>query len=156
MNCSTAADMMMEADPQELSGEGDSDLASHLEGCSSCRAMAEQLIDGHLSLAMGLDARMPRLSVEDALHAAERRASALRRRNARLQIGAPLAAAAGFVALVLLEHGSQAVEEPVQTTVVKSMPGLDVTGPPGKDIAVFKVLDRPDIVVVWFFDAGDE
>jgi hypothetical protein len=32
---------------------------------------------------------------------------------------------------------------------------LDLETPPGKDVAVFEVEDRPDIVVVWFYEQGD-
>jgi len=33
--------------------------------------------------------------------------------------------------------------------------GLDIETPPGKNVAVFEIADRPDIVVVWFYDQGD-
>jgi hypothetical protein len=58
--------------------------------------------------------------------------------------------------LVLLGDGSSTIDESVQASVPAQLPGLEITAPPGKDVAVFKVTDRPDIVVVWFLDAGDE
>jgi len=156
MKCSTATDLMLETDPRELAGEGESELVFHLMTCDRCRAIADRLLSGQLSLARELEAVSPQRGVKEALRAAEQKALAVGRKKTRWQIGAPLAAAAGLVALVLLGDGSNAIDETVQARVPVPLPGLEVTGPPGKDIAVFQVADRPDIVVVWFLDAGDE
>jgi hypothetical protein len=156
MNCVAAIDRMLEAGPQDLTGEGDSELASHLAACDRCRTIAEQFVAGQLGLARELEAQTPRLPAGDALRIAERKASAISRRNAAWQIGAPLAAAASLTALVLLNDDNNGAEVFVQARVPEPLPGLEVTAPPGKDVAVFKVTDRPDVVVVWFLDAGDE
>jgi hypothetical protein len=155
MNCSTATELMLEADPRALGGEGDSELVSHIESCDRCRAIADRFLSGQLALANELDANVPRRTVEEALRAAEQRSIVLRRRKTLWQVGAPLAAAAGLVGLVLLGDGSTGSDVLLQTSVPEPLPGLEVSGPPGKDVAVFKVTDRPDIVVVWFFDTGD-
>jgi len=156
MNCSAATDRMLEADPRDLVGEGDGELASHLATCDRCRTIAERFVSGQLGLARELDARTPRFGADEALRNAKRKASVIRRRNAGWQIAAPLAAAAGLAGLVLFGGGDTGTELLMQARAPEPPSGLEVTAPPGKDVAVFKVTDRPDVVVVWFFDAGGE
>ena len=156
MNCASAINGILEADSQELCGAGDSELALHLATCERCRQLAESIFAGQLELARELDARSPRIRADEALKIAERKASEVRRRNRIWQIGAPLAAAAGLTGVVLLSDGHGGLEDLVQARVPETLPGLEVQSPPGKDVAVFEVADRPDVVVVWFFDAGDD
>jgi anti-sigma factor RsiW len=156
MNCVSAIDRMLEADPQELSRPGASELASHLATCERCRQLAERIVAGQSELARELEAQAPGINADEALKLAEHRASAIRRRSIVWQIGAPLAAAAGIAGIVLLGDGRTSLDTPVQARVTETLPGLEVQSPPGKDVAVFAVADRPDVVVVWFFDAGDD
>ena len=112
MNCSIATETMLEADPQDLTGDNDSDLARHIAACARCRAIAEHLVQGQLGLARELDELSPQTAVDEAIQIAGRRASAIRRRNLRWQIGTPLAAAAGLVGLVLLKHSTSLCSSP--------------------------------------------
>ena len=135
---------------QIVGGEGSENIES---------VLAEQIVSSQLGLARELETHTPRIRADEALRRAESKASAVRRRGAIWQIGAPLAAAAGLVGLVLLGDSQNIIDNPkslVQAQVPESLPGLEVQGPPGKDVAVFGVADRPDVVVVWFFDVGDE
>ena len=43
MTCEHALELMLEADPAELSGGGDSPLAAHIAGCGRCAAVAAAL-----------------------------------------------------------------------------------------------------------------
>jgi hypothetical protein len=159
MNCASAIDQMLEADPQELLGEGNGELAGHLASCERCGALAEQIVAGQLGLARELEMLTPRIPADEVLRRAESKASAIRRRGGIWQIGVPLAAAAGLAGMILLGDSRNIMDSPeslVQAQVPESLPGLAVQGPPGKDVAVFNVADRPDVVVVWFFDVGDE
>lgn len=156
MNCSSAIQSMLEAEPLELRGIGDSELAKHLATCEECRSIASEMLAAQESLAGELAAAEPRLSVEEAVRVAGRRRASVSRRNLFLQVGAPLAAAAGLAGIVMFGGQNDTANETVQTLVEETLPGLEVQGPPGKDVAVFEVADRPDVVVVWFFDAGDE
>lgn len=156
MKCASAIDRMLEADPQELAGSGDGELASHIATCEPCSAMAAQIVNSQLELAQELDSHTPRLRADEALRITEGRAASKRRRNNIWQIGAPMAAAAGFAGVVLLGGGHQDIGSTALARVQEPLPGLEVQGPPGKDVAVFEVADRPDVVVVWFFDAGDD
>ena len=124
MNCSIATETMLEADPQDLTGDNDSDLARHIAACARCRAIAEHLVQGQLGLARELDELSPQTAVDEAIQIAGRRASAIRRRNLRWQIGTPLAAAAGLVGLVLLGGGDDLTDVLVQARAPEPLPGL--------------------------------
>jgi len=147
---------MLEVEPQELSIEGNGELAGHLASCERCRALAEQIVAGQLGLARELNMQSPRTCADEALRIVEDRKSAIRRGNAVWQIGAPLAAAASITAVLLFGNGGSGLENSILNNSPETLPGLEVQGPPGKDVAVFGVADRPDVVVVWFFDAGDD
>ena len=54
IECKTALERLLEADPAELGGEGDSELVVHLRGCERCTAVAERLLDGQQELAAEL------------------------------------------------------------------------------------------------------
>jgi hypothetical protein len=102
-----------------------------------------------------LDAQ-PKTPVDLALQTAALRVAAVRRRQ-RWWTVAPLAAAAGVAGLLLLGRGDSDLPGEMwqpQPAVVVS--GIDVEAPSGQDVVVFDIEDRPDVVVVWFFDKGDE
>jgi hypothetical protein len=46
MRCQEAAELMLEAVPAELAGEGDSPLAAHLRGCGRCAGVGARLLEG--------------------------------------------------------------------------------------------------------------
>jgi len=60
MTCHTMLERMLDAEPGELLGRGETALAVHLRECSRCRAVAQQLLDetGALVNAMARDARL--------------------------------------------------------------------------------------------------
>ena len=156
MNCAAATELMLEADLPDLQGDGDRELAAHLAECERCRTIGAQFLSAQVDLAREIDGRAPGRSVEEALIVAKRESARQRRRNAILQIGAPIAAAAGLAGVMMFGDGNNGTETLFQVSAPEPLPGLEVTAPPGKDVAVFNVADRPDVVVVWFFDAGDE
>ncbi len=156
MNCKTAVDRMLEADHRELAREVESDLVSHLETCQRCQVLADQILSETIGLSRELEAQSSRFQADEALSVATEKATTRRRRNTLLQFGAPVAAAAGIAGMVLLADGNNGMENLLQARVPEALPGLEVQSPPGKDVAVFEVADRPDVVVVWFFDSGDE
>lgn len=156
MKCASAVDRMLEADLQEISDAGSGELAKHLASCDRCSDLAEQILAGEFGLARELETSAPRIGADEALRIAESKASVVWRRNAVWQIGVPLAAAASITAVMLFGDGGFGVENSVLRSSPETLPGLEVQGPPGKDVAVFEVANRPDVVVVWFFDAGDD
>ncbi|HEX8906064.1 MAG TPA: hypothetical protein VF771_14550, partial [Longimicrobiaceae bacterium] len=54
MDCRTARDLLLEADPAELRGERDSPLAAHLHSCAGCRARAAAILAGQAELDAAL------------------------------------------------------------------------------------------------------
>ena len=44
MNCTAALETMLDAEPQELSGQGSTALAGHIASCRKCRSVAERLM----------------------------------------------------------------------------------------------------------------
>ena len=83
MNCELALERMLDADPEELEGRGDSELVGHIQGCGRCQAVAAELLAGHEMLA----GRIPSVDVDrgvDAVLPAVRRAASQRVRRRRL------------------------------------------------------------------------
>ena len=60
MTCQTMLQRMLDAEPDELLGRGETALAVHLRECGRCRAVAQQLLEetGALVNAMVRDARL--------------------------------------------------------------------------------------------------
>jgi hypothetical protein len=70
-------------------------------------------------------------------------------------VAVPALAAAGLVGIMLLDLRRSGEPGSVWEAPQRTSVGLDIEAPPGKNVAVFEVEDRPDIVVVWFYDQGD-
>src|SRR5689334_14975812 len=98
MDCTTARDLMLEAEPAELEGRGTSELVVHLAACTRCRAAARVILDGEGKLVRALAGVMPHRNSQEAVHAAARRRTSHRR---WMQRSVSLAAAA-VVAIMLL------------------------------------------------------
>lgn len=132
MRCAESRELMLEADPAELRGEGTSALALHLASCDDCRAAAEHVLVMTRQLGAALDTRPVRQV-----------------RPARV-LPWGLAAAAVLALFAVMRSG------PVRTTdgtaPVSSVPAVDieVSSGKGRGAAVFKTGD-PNITVVWFF-----
>jgi anti-sigma factor RsiW len=147
-DCERARALLLEADIEELRGEGDSPLATHLRGCEACQATARSILMGQVELDRAL--------AELARPAPEARVLPLRRGTAWRWAAwpAPLAAAAA-VALLLITRGAPAPEKhPVATAeaIAKALfprpPMARAEG--GRSVAVLKTSD-PGITVVWIY-----
>ena len=156
MNCSQAMELILEADVVELEGRNDSELSAHIRECSACAASAQRILSEQRELQQVLQAEHPRTSVDVALSRAGTRAATTRRRRRVWQAAISVAAAAGMVGILLSNHSRNGALDPAwQVPEQRASLGLDIETPPGKNVAVFEVEDRPDIVVVWFYDQGD-
>ena len=156
MNCAEARDRLLEADPAELEGRVDTELRRHLRACPDCQALADHVLNAQSALEAALDGIRPRAPVDAALEQATARATAARRLR-KWWAAAPLAAAAGVAGLLLFgSGGSDMPGETWQPRSVETASGVHVEAPLGQDVVVFDIKDRPDVVVVWFFDKGDE
>jgi len=148
-------ELMLEADVVELEGRNDSELSMHLRQCSACAASAQGILAEQQALHQMLRAEHPSTSIEVAMAQAGSRAIATRRRRRIWQTAIPVAAA-GLVGILLSNQDRNSALDSVWRVPERSAGvGLDIETPPGKNVAVFEVEDRPDIVVVWFYDQGD-
>lgn len=156
MNCLAARELLWEADPAELMGRVGSSLSRHLETCEACRRLADAILNAQAALEHSITASRSRTSVENALRMAAATAR-LRRRRRMWEVTIPFAAAAGVAGLLLLARRAPELPGEIwEPPTAAPVAGPAVEAPPGKDVAVFKIADRPDVVVVWFFDQGDE
>jgi predicted anti-sigma-YlaC factor YlaD len=156
MNCAEIRGLLLDADRAELDGTAESDLGRHLHGCSSCRELADLILTTERALAIQVESERPATSVESALEKARQTASAGRRRRA-WRVAAPTAAAAGLAGLLVFGSGRPNMPGEIwEPPPARVSAGVEVEAPPGRDVAVFDIEDQQDIVVVWFFDQGDE
>jgi hypothetical protein len=156
VNCSEARELMLEADSTELEARRGSRLGVHLGECAQCAAIARDILAEQQELQRVLRAARPKTGVDMALTRAAARAGAARRRRRMWRTVIPLAAAAGLAGLLVFDHSRTAMPGSVwHAPERQAAVGLDIETPPGKNVAVFEIADRPDIVVVWFYDQGD-
>ena len=149
-------ELILEADVVALEGRDDSGLSAHIRECPRCASKAQLVLAEQQELQQLLRAEHPDTSLDVALTRASTRAVSARRSRRMWQAAIPLAAAAGLTG-ILLSNGSHpgSLDSVWQVPERNASLGLDIETPPGKNVAVFEVEDRPDIVVVWFYDQGD-
>lgn len=145
--CDDALQALLEAEPSELRGEGESALAAHVRTCPRCAAVAGELVAGEGALARALEGMAP--VAPETEHG--------RPRRVWWRWAAPLAAAAAAAGLLFLQGGDEG------TVPFRGGPGegalrgdagagdaLRVSAPEGRDVVVFET-DEPDITVVWLY-----
>lgn len=148
MNCDTARELLLVADPVDLEGRTGSDLSQHLRNCEACRRAAELVLHALAELEVGLASDLD----TSALTTARRALAEARKRRVRSQWvrrAVPLAAAAGLAALLIVRRSPPLPPDTVPTRA--PIHDVTVTAPPGgQSLAVLHTAD-PNIVVVWFF-----
>lgn len=151
MNCDLALERMLEANPEELAGRGDSELAVHVAECARCGAVAAELLAGQEALAVGLRSLEGERDVEAVLGKVRRAARRRRRRRLVSRVAVPLAAAAALTLLVVGDRGRR-VEPKASLPVVAraSRPEQAVRLAPNTNAVVFET-SNPKITVVWFY-----
>lgn len=151
IECKAALARLLEADPAELSGQGETELAGHLRECERCSAVAARLLAGQAELAGALGELGPRIAVEEALGAVRRRRRRIEWRRHAWQIAAPLAAAAAVTALFFArayESGRRMPGELVPLPAPRIVAEVEV--PAGRNVMVFETEDR-SAKVIWFY-----
>ena len=149
IDCRTARDLLLEADPDALRGEGDAELAAHLRGCAACRAAADAILAGHAELDAALRA-LAAPPTGTRVIPLRPRTSLVRRMTA---IAVPLAAAAAAVLLVARPPATTPERPGVQTERIARVlfPQQPVVRPePGQHAAVMTTRD-PGVTVVWIY-----
>lgn len=151
--CAEIRDLMLEAEPGELRGEGGTTVADHVRGCPACARIAAVLLDETAALAEVLGGS-PSPGTVDAVVAratGTTPATGVRplpfMRRHRWWGLAAAAAAAGV--LLLSREGAQLRDTTVPPARVAQVPPV-VSPEADQDVAVFQT-DNPDITVLWFF-----
>ncbi len=149
IDCETAFELLLEADPTELAGRGDSELAEHVRGCARCGAVAARLLRGQEELATALGELGPRTGVEEALSIVRARRRKVEWRRHAWRVVAPLAAAAAIAAVVILRSPT----EPLPEEIVRSpAPRIEavVKVAAAQNVMVFETRDK-SAKVIWFY-----
>jgi hypothetical protein len=160
MKCRDALRALLEAEPLELRGEGESAVAAHVRECPGCRRAAGVLLAGGESLADSLRDLAPPLDVATVLEraqAADEDKAGLpfpgpaRRgwRGIGWKSALPLAAAATAAFLLITRNDGPLPVAPVTESSAITMAQV-LEAPEGKNVAVLET-QNPAIAVVWFF-----
>jgi hypothetical protein len=148
MDCAAARALLLEADPAELRGEGDSPLAAHLRTCADCRAAADAILAGEAEL----DAALRTL----ARPSEGSRVIPLRPRHGWSRRIAPaavsFAALAAAVAGVMLARPAAAPRGASTEQIARLMfPAPPVArAEAGRSVAILQTSD-PGVTVVWVY-----
>ncbi|NIN72088.1 MAG: hypothetical protein GTO46_09260 [Gemmatimonadetes bacterium] len=149
IECKTALERLLEADPAELRGEGYSELADHLRECERCIAVAGRLLAGQQELAAELGELGPRAGVGAALSKARARSRQVARRRNAWRVAAPLAAAAAVAAVLLVASpNGQMPGEIVPGPAARIEPVVEVAV--AQNVMVFETQDQ-SAKVIWFY-----
>jgi len=158
-SCADVRDLLLEAAPEELRGEGEGPLTVHLRSCAACRRRAELLLRADEALDEALGAG-PALDVDAILAQAAaapaevgwkaRAARAARQAAAARRAWIPLAAAAALTGLLLVTR-SPGPPPPPAGAPAGALPLVESASAAG--VAILET-DNPDITVLWFFQQG--
>ena len=150
MNCELAFERMLEADPEELAGRRDSDLAAHITRCNRCSAVATEILRGQDVLAHGIRQLPVEGNVEELLPEV-RRVAATPRRRWLTRVALPLVAAAALALLVVGDRSEILPSAESVTPIAQApRPEQSVRLAPNTNAIVFKT-SNPKITVVWFY-----
>jgi hypothetical protein len=145
IDCATATDLLLEAEPAELRGEGETALAAHVRECASCRGQAELLLGAQARLAHALD-------TITALHTTPRSKHRPATRRWLPRVLLPVAAAAAAVIVVVSRPGQRA-DQPLPPLLVLPARVAEVpvvNASTDRNVAVMRTSD-PKITVVWYY-----
>jgi hypothetical protein len=149
--CPDMRERLLEADPAELRGEGDSMVALHIAGCAACTAAALRILTSQQQIVAALSELSARAAPVVPPASAESVRSARNPRRRLLLVLPPLAAAALLVVFLLQQRTVAELPrlEPVPepTAYAIDMPVVNATN--GSDVAVMQT-SNPNITVVWF------
>jgi len=148
MDCTTARARLLEAEPRDLRGEGDGDLAAHLRQCAACRARAGAILAGYAELDAALRTLAAPARAADVIPLRPRRA---RLRRWALPGSAAGLAAAAAIALLLARPQAPARPHPTADQIAKAIfPKAPVARAEGRSVAVMQTND-PGVTVVWIY-----
>lgn len=153
-DCDKIADAMLEAEPSELGGVGESAVAEHVRACEQCRILATTLLHGQHAIAGSLRELSPRRTADEALTLLEK---SQRVPDLRLQhridrrwftAAIPLLAAASLLLFLKTERGIVTEWRDPNPRPTPSFVAVDA----GKGMGTAVVATaRPGFTVVWLY-----
>ena len=150
--CERVRELLLEAEPEDLRGDGDGEVARHLQGCPTCARVAAAVLGATRALDEALTAGAARLDpaaiVARALGPAPLAARPRRVRRPGRWAGVAGLAAAAALAAILLTRPPEAPLSPAPRLAQGPPPLVEVATP--TDVAIIQT-DNPDITVLWFF-----
>ncbi|MHC4233505.1 MAG: hypothetical protein ACYSUQ_00165 [Planctomycetota bacterium] len=149
ISCDAALERLLEANPAELAGRDDSELAVHVRECGRCQAVAARLLAGQEQLAGALSELRPRTDVGEALSDARaRRHKALKWQ--RVSRWGPVAAAAVVAVVMVLQSlpAARMIESENVPTPARLEPLVEAAA--GQNVLVFETSDQ-SAKVIWFY-----
>lgn len=151
MTCETCHELLLEAEPADLRGEGDTELAQHMRACPPCGARARQILEDLDALSDVLARQEPTVAVSGAVARAAVEARRRQKRRTLWRAAVPALAAAGLAGLLVAQRTTRELgvqSLPVERDTPARVP--DVEAPVGRDYMVLGS-DNSDIVIIWFF-----
>ena len=150
ITCEMAHELLLEAEPAELRGEGDGELAQHLRACAGCRQQAALILAETETLRSTIQGLHPS-GIEPSPVFTVAGGTAKAATQHRWRVLVPLALAAGIAALGMVRrHDVTAPSGPPIQVATATPPALDVQVPAGQSVAVFQTAN-PNVVVIWSY-----
>lgn len=151
MNCEMALERMLDANPEELDGRGDSELVVHIQDCGRCQAVAAELLAGHEMLDAEIHSVDADRGVERVMPAVRRAAIQRVRRRRLIRFVIPAAAAAVLALLVTRDPvPSMPLGNPPAQLAGSAPEQPTVRLAPNTNALVLET-NNPKITVVWFY-----
>ena len=151
MNCELALERMLDANPEELDGRGDSELVVHIQDCGRCQAVAAELLAGHEMLDAEIHSVDADRGVERVMPAVRRAAIQRVRRRRLIRFALPAAAAAVLALLVTRDPvPSMPLGNPPAQLAGSAPEQPTVRLAPNTNALVLET-NNPKITVVWFY-----
>jgi hypothetical protein len=154
MNCRDAYELLLEAEPADLRGAGDTSLTMHLRSCDRCAARAARILGAQANLAAQLSARRPETPADSAVERAAAGAQHRRARRRLLWRAGPALAAATLAGVLAWRNQGADGRSPTdlgeERQPTSAEPPILVQAPPDRDVMIFETTN-PNIVVVWLY-----
>lgn len=152
LDCRTASELLLTADPAELRGAGATDLARHVRTCAGCRARARLIVGEQARLDQLLSQVTARATLwSGAATPVARATTAPSRRQTLRHVVLPLAAAAAlFLVVRQTAERAQGPLPPISLPPARVAEVPVVNAPAERNVAVMRT-SNPNITVIWYY-----
>ena len=159
--CTRPLAELLVAEPDELAGRGDTDLARHIRACPHCTASARRILAANDALREVLDVPNP-ANVNAVLRKARIETARPSDRRPRFAIPASIRVVAATSMVVVIAaaielkmHHQPDRPLPSKTWIPVAEEQPVLVDAPGYNVAVIPTTD-PDITIFWFYKENDD